>query len=193
MSVTVDSEEVTVIVNNQTADITLNPQQQTLQLSPRQEEIVLSPQEATIVVEEQAHIVVANERSVDVVTISVGSGGSGASTTNDYTAGNNLSALRVVRSNSSGEAIYADKDSLTDADALLGITTNAATSGNSVTVQSAGKLEDAGWSWTPGSRLFLQSNGNVSHTVPSTGFIVSVGHAVTATVILIRLREPIFI
>ena len=105
------------------------------------------------------------------------------------TAAVNLSALRVVTTNGSGNAIYADTDTLSNA-VVVGVTETAANAGGAVSVRTAGILEDSSWSWTKGP-VFLGTNGTLTQTAPSGGaIIVQVARAITATKIQVDI-EPI--
>lgn len=95
-------------------------------------------------------------------------------------AGTNLSALRAVTTNGSGEAVYASNDTLSNAQ-VVGLTVNAANSGNNVTIKTNGVITDASWNWTKGT-VYLGTNGQLTQTAPSGGaVIVHVGKALTAT------------
>lgn len=95
-------------------------------------------------------------------------------------AGTNLSALRAVTTNGSGEAVYASNDTLLNAQ-VVGLTVNAANSGNNVTIKTNGVITDASWNWTKGT-VYLGTNGQLTQTAPSGGaVIVHVGKALTAT------------
>lgn len=95
-------------------------------------------------------------------------------------AGTNISALRAVTTNGSGEAVYASNDTLLNAQ-VVGLTVNAANSGNNVTIKTNGVITDASWNWTKGT-VYLGTNGQLTQTAPSGGaVIVHVGKALTAT------------
>lgn len=96
------------------------------------------------------------------------------------TAAANLSALRAVTTDANGDAVYASNDTVQNA-MVVGITANAANSGQVVTVKTSGILTDASWNWTKGL-VFLGTNGQLTQTPPTAGAIlVYVGRALTAT------------
>ena len=103
------------------------------------------------------------------------------------TAAETLSGHRIVTI----EGYYASKDTAGDKFKVLGITTGAASLGNEATVQVSGFIEEAGWSWTVGSPIFLSTNGHLTQTVPTSGFRIIVGKPKTATNIFIEISEPI--
>lgn len=121
------------------------------------------------------------------ITLDIASGGL-VPISDDITlvAGENLSALRAVTSNSSGQAVYASNDTLANAQ-VVGITNAAATSGANATIKISGILTDANWNWTKGT-VYLGTNGALTQTVPTSGsIVVHVGKALTATQLLIDI------
>lgn len=95
-------------------------------------------------------------------------------------AATNLSALRAITTNGSGEAVYASNDTLANAQ-VIGLTVNAASAGNNVTIKTNGVITDASWSWTKGT-VYLGTNGTLTQTAPTGGaVIVHIGRALTAT------------
>ena len=95
-------------------------------------------------------------------------------------ASTNLSALRAITTNGSGEAVYASNDTLANAQ-VIGLTVNAASAGNNVTIKTNGVITDASWNWTKGT-VYLGTNGALTQTAPTGGaVIVHVGRALTAT------------
>ena len=121
------------------------------------------------------------------ITLDIASGGL-VPISDDITlvAGENLSALRAVTSNSSGQAVYASNDTLANAQ-VVGITNGAVTSGANATIKISGILTDANWNWTKGT-VYLGTNGTLTQTVPTNGaIVVHVGKALTATTLIIDI------
>ena len=105
-------------------------------------------------------------------------------------AGEALSALRAVTSDSNGDAVYASNDTLANSQ-VIGVTETAASSGASVAIRTSGLMTDASWSWTKGT-VYLGTNGALTQTVPTGGaFIVHVARALTATTIQIDIDTTI--
>lgn len=121
------------------------------------------------------------------VTLDVASGGVVPLTADvSLTAGTNLSAIRAVTSNGSGQAVYASNDTLANAQ-VIGITETAASSGAAVAIRTSGLMTDASWNWTKGT-IYLGTNGQLTQTTPSSGaFIVHVAKALTTTTIQIDI------
>jgi hypothetical protein len=121
------------------------------------------------------------------ITLDIASGGL-VPISDDITlvAGENLSALRAVTTNSSGQAVYASNDTLANAQ-VVGITNGAVTSGANATIKISGILTDANWNWTKGT-VYLGTNGTLTQTVPTNGaIVVHVGKALTSTQLIIDI------
>ncbi len=121
------------------------------------------------------------------ITLDIASGGL-VPISDDITlvAGENLSALRAVTTNASGQAVYASNDTLANAQ-VVGITNAAATSGANATIKISGILTDANWNWTKGT-VYLGTNGTLTQTVPTNGaIVVHVGKALTSTQLIIDI------
>ncbi len=147
---------------------TINVDQSTISLNIADEDVKLNVDQSTI-------------------TLDVASGGL-VPISDDLTlvAGENLSALRAVTTNSSGQAVYASNNTLANAQ-VVGIVYTAASSGANVTIKISGILTDANWNWTKGT-VYLGTNGTLTQTVPTNGaIVVHVGKALTATQLLIDI------
>lgn len=126
-------------------------------------------------------------------TLAVGQGPAGTSggATTLKTAAVDINAYKAVTTNEAGLLIYADAATLTHGDQVLGISAMASLAGGSLMVQTAGELVNPGWSWQPGRAIFLGLNGDITQD-PSVGlFSFSLGYAITATSIFIRLGRAI--
>jgi hypothetical protein len=110
--------------------------------------------------------------------------------TEPIVAATSLSALRVVTLDDSGQLIYADSGNLNHAFALIGILPAAVGLGNSIAVLTDGSLSDTNWNWNPRVPIFLGSNGQLTQTVPSSGFLVQVARAIAPTLIDFEIQQP---
>lgn len=110
-----------------------------------------------------------------------------------YTAGATLSGHRIVRANASGEVVYADNATLTDAGKALGITREAASSDSAVSVLHAGVIDESSWSWDTSLPVYLGTSGQLTQTAPTAGsgaaFLQIVGVALTPTRLYIDIRQ----
>lgn len=74
---------------------------------------------------------------------------------------------------------------------LLGISETSASTGNTVTVRHAGRVENPAWSWSPGGPIYALDDGTLSQT-PDVDVAARVGLAISATAVLVRALSPIF-
>lgn len=105
------------------------------------------------------------------------------------TAGATLGGHRVVRVSASG-AVYADA-SQTDVEAVLGVTTGAATLGAPVSVRPAGALVEPSWAWLPGS-VYLGRDGTMTQAPPDGDAALEVGFALAPDTLYIRIQQVIY-
>ena len=139
--------------------------------------------------------IVENKPTVNVVTqaltLDIESGGIvAANIDTSLTAGMSISALRCITTNSSGEAVYATPDTLANA-VVIGISTTAGNTGETITIKTSGQLSDASWNWTKGA-IYLGANGVLTQTAPSGGsIVVHVAKAITATTLIIDIDTTI--
>ena len=108
--------------------------------------------------------------------------------TQSYLAGASLSALRLVKLNTSNQLVYAD--SSTDA-TVLGLTFQAVSSGVAPITVLNGLVTDSSWNWARGVPLYLGSNGQISASIPSSGFIVPIGNAEAPTIVNINIFQGV--
>ena len=113
-----------------------------------------------------------------------------------YTAGVPLSGHRVVTVDDNGQAIYANAATLSHMNKILGMTTGAASAASSVNVQLIGEFTEGSWNWSLNQPIYLGLNGALTQAVPETPssvFSIVVAFPISATKILLNLREPILI
>jgi hypothetical protein len=108
-----------------------------------------------------------------------------------YSAGEDLSALRVVRAFAPGIVVYARPPEV-EALAPLGITTHSAVNGEPVTVAVRGEVQDASWSWVAGQPVLLGLDGALTQTQPlGIDTLVVIATAIAVDTIVIRIDPPI--
>lgn len=73
---------------------------------------------------------------------------------------------------------------------MVGVITTAALTGFQATATLSGQVVLAGL--TPNSPYFL-GNGIIANTAPSTGYVVRVGQAISATVLLLNIEDPVLL
>lgn len=102
-------------------------------------------------------------------------------------AGAILSANKVIIANDSGQAVVADKDVDGDRSRVLGLTQSSASLGASVKYTISGIHTNDTWTWTMGMPVFLGNTGELTQTVPTTGFLMVIGFPVSATKLNVRI------
>lgn len=109
-------------------------------------------------------------------------------------AGMALSGHQVVAYEADGDLVLASASQADQALAIVGITTGAASSGASVSVQRFDTIEHLGWTWTPGLPVFLGLSGALVQT-PAGGsvFLKPLGVALTATRLSLNPQPAMFL
>ena len=101
-------------------------------------------------------------------------------------AATTLSGHRVFAVNGDGEAVYAQH---TDATALAvqGLSTQSGTAGDELVILKSGAVAWPVDGLTPGLPLFLTTDGQLSHTPPTSGWIRQIAVAIDADTISIDI------
>lgn len=107
----------------------------------------------------------------------------------EVVAGEALGSNRVVQSDGT-VAMYSDSATIANMPLVLGITTNAVNIGELSFIRTAGELYDATWTWVEGA-VYNGLNGVLTQTPPTTGFVLQVATAISATKILIGIKQGI--
>lgn len=109
-----------------------------------------------------------------------------------YKASENIGGHTVVIMASGGVA-KASSSTPNHSSKVIGMTYHAVSSGQNVKVVTSGRVVEPTWSWITGSPIFLSTNGTLTQTPPSLGFILQVGVAVSPTTINIALKQPLIL
>lgn len=151
--------------------------------------------DVAVVVEaaETVFIVVTEEQANVVESVEQGPPGPPGSGTVTITAGKNLSGHRIVAANAAGQAIYADKDLPATWQRILGMTTGAAMAGDFATILPAGEIHEPSWTLDPALPVYLGNSGLLTQTLPTSGAIGQIGVALSATRLLIDIKNVIAI
>lgn len=96
-------------------------------------------------------------------------------------AGQNIVAYQVVAVHGDGQAYVADVGNVSDASRVVGIAVTSAPMGQPVQIQQIGPVSNLGWSFTPGTMVFVGFAGTLVQT-PSIGtFELPMGVATSVT------------
>lgn len=111
--------------------------------------------------------------------------------TNTFTAGEDLSAMRVVfMDEDAPDVLRASHDDFVKSQAL-GITLHAAMAGQPVEVLQFGILQDATLMFEARALLFVGLNGVITETAPSTGYLCRIGKQIYPGTILVEIETVI--
>lgn len=171
----------------------------TVTVSPIEQDIIIQPAGSSVVIQDTSAAVSIEpgelnvaiqpqENAVNVLT--------GATIINNYgsdtvaiTAAENLGGHRIV----TVEGFYASKDTATDRNKVLGMTTGAVSIGGEATVQVSGFIEESSWNWNVDLPVFLSTDGQLTQSAITSGFSLIVGKPRTATNMFISISEPIIL
>ncbi|MDQ3273740.1 MAG: hypothetical protein M3Q39_01590 [Actinomycetota bacterium] len=112
------------------------------------------------------------------------------------TAAEALGGHRIVRATGASGAGYADANTVTHGDDVLGMTLGAVSLNAAVSIAANGQeVTEPSWSWTPLEPLFLGLGGLMTQTPPddtTAAFSLVVGFATSPTSVLIRIGRPVY-
>lgn len=107
-------------------------------------------------------------------------------------ASTNISIHTAVMPDGTGGVVYADQTDTLTIGRLMGIASNSATAGNDVVVIVSGEVDEPTWNWTPGE-VYLSTNGTLTQTSPTTGYLQVIGVALTPTRLSVGIQLPILL
>lgn len=106
------------------------------------------------------------------------------------TAGETISALQPVYL--INDLAYIAKSGNESAiDAVAGIALTATMAGAEVTIIPFGEMEDSFWHWESNLPIFINAAGGLTQTAPTTGFSCIVATPLSATKILVNIKQGI--
>ncbi len=109
------------------------------------------------------------------------------------TAGEAISALRILSSDTSGDGVYADPSDTESIRKLVGMSISGGATGSFIQMLNSGTYVDISWSFDVNLPLFLGPTGTIVQTAPVTGSSVVLGHAQTPTTIFLDIKRPIIL
>jgi hypothetical protein len=104
-------------------------------------------------------------------------------------AGENLSAGKVVYV--TGNKAY--KASQASHPNPIGIVAEDASIGLSARIVTEGPVTIPTWSLTQNTPYFLSTNGDITATPPSSGYIIRLGVAASSTTLVLEIHQPVLL
>lgn len=125
----------------------------------------------------------------DVPVLASGVGVSGS--VGHITSGTAIALLDVIRVHSDWYAYPQNSSDANLSGYTLGIALNVATgAGQVVNFITSGILTNTSWNWSRGE-IYFTSTGVLTQTIPTSGFVQSVGFAFGAQSIIVRIGTPV--
>lgn len=108
------------------------------------------------------------------------------------TASSVISAIKAVKSDGSGGVDYADRNTSFVAAQVLGISLSAGVIGSSITICTAGVIEDAFFgSFAVNEQLYLDLSGAITNSAPVVGWSVVLGKVLGNNQFMVEIKSPI--
>jgi hypothetical protein len=144
---------------------------------------------------DQIQVVVGAPGPVQVVDVfhQGPQGQTGSVTFLKYFADGTISGHRVVRATADGKVGYASSANPGDAQLIIGISMNAAADGDTVNVHYIGPITEPSWAWAPNMPVYCGIDGALTQTPPTSGFILIIGAAISATAIFFDQKIAIIL
>ena len=133
---------------------------------------------------------------VTVETGGIGPQGMPGETVLNYTAGSDISGHKCVVMGPDSKALYASCSDVSHGNRILGITQNAAVSGDNLVVRKYGEITEPSWNWETDKLIYLGVNGDLVQTPvthPISLFTIILGYPITATKMFVNISTPIIL
>ena len=140
--------------------------------------------------------VTTNAFEVTVQTGGMGPQGVPGETVLNYAAGSDISGHKCVIMGTNSKAEYATCSDLFHKNRIIGITQNAAVSGDNLVVRKYGEITEPSWNWDTDKLIYLGVNGDLVQTPvehPLSLFTIILGYPITTTKMFVNISQPIII
>lgn len=108
-------------------------------------------------------------------------------------AGETVGTNRVIICDVDGKYYHADSSDISHVGKVIGISKNATLTDEDIDLITSGSLEDQAFTFNPGQSVFFDTQGALTQTPPSVGFIQVVGTAVSPTKVLVGIKSPVIL
>lgn len=75
---------------------------------------------------------------------------------------------------------------------VVGLAAYGANANNNSTLRISGTLSNPQWNWMLNQPIFIDTTGKPTQTPPSSGYIQAIGFPLSATEMVVTIREPIY-
>ena len=107
-------------------------------------------------------------------------------------ASQTINSHRILALDSDGKVFHADNTVLWHRNNLIGLSKQSATTGNEVEIAVEGdEVTESSWNWNTTLPIFLSTNGQLTQTTPTTGFVCVVAETINPTTIRIKFNTAI--
>lgn len=172
VKLTASAQEIALTAQNSDIAVNVSPSETPLTIEPQNVNLEIQPNSVNLEILTGATVI--NNYGSDTVAV---------------TAAENLGGHRIV----TVEGYYASKDTATDKNKVLGMTTGAVSIGSEATVQVSGFIEESSWNWNVDLPVFLSTSGQLTQSAITSGFSLIVGKPRTPTNMFISISEPIIL
>lgn len=117
--------------------------------------------------------------------------GSADSSRKTGTLGDTVSAFRMVRLESDGMLYQTGNINISEMSKIIGMALNSGTAGGAIQYLSFGEYENAVFTFTPGTPLFLGANGELTNTYNDIGEFMDLGRSITDTKLVLNINNAI--
>lgn len=112
----------------------------------------------------------------------------GSNLVSKLSAGETISALRVVRGSPTGAIFNCDSATITLSDRPIGITLTSGNISDIIDVCTSGEMTDGSWNWDTTKPIFCGSNGILTQTPIVSGFSQIVATPISPTTIDVKIE-----
>ena len=104
-------------------------------------------------------------------------------------ATSNISIHRVIVLDANDHPVYADNNTLSHINRVVGVSTNSAAAGEALEIQYSGEIKDPSFNFTPGP-IYVGENGFITTVLPTdinAEYLQQIGIATNATTITLNI------
>lgn len=148
-----------------------------------------------LIITDNLNTIIQTDQSWDLLTSTdIGPKGDPGDPKRVYTAAEVISGHKVVLVDETGKIAKASCTVVTDALAIVGVTTDAVTAGQTTVVTSSGSIEHLGWTFMTNYPIYLGNDGTLTQTLPPVrAFTKIIAFATAPTIININIQPAILV